>query len=292
MAHNVKQEKVVRLLADEASSFSCLLDAVSPVQVMSFGGGVQSVAILVLSAQGKLPYKHFLFANVGDDSEYPGTLEYFRHVALPFAESEGLHLWEVRRRMKDGTPETLIGRLRRTKSSISIPIRMQNGAPGNRTCTTDFKIKVIAKELKEMGATKENPGIVGIGISTDEAHRANNRTVIAWERTEYPLLKLRLSRSDCARIIRDAGLPEPPKSACWFCPFHRPSEWQRLQREEPELFQKAVELERFINERRRRLGKDSVWLTRFGKPLDEVFSVTQTELPFELDNCESGYCMT
>lgn len=41
------------------------------MRVFSFGGGVQSTAVLVLSAHGVLPYKQFIFSNVGDDSEHP-----------------------------------------------------------------------------------------------------------------------------------------------------------------------------------------------------------------------------
>src|SRR5258708_98613 len=48
-----------------------------PLKVFSFGGGVQSVAALVLAAQGKIDYRHFVFCNVGDDSENPATLEYY-----------------------------------------------------------------------------------------------------------------------------------------------------------------------------------------------------------------------
>ena len=42
------------------------------MRTFSFGGGVQSTAVLVLQAQNKLPepYDVFLFANVGDDSEH------------------------------------------------------------------------------------------------------------------------------------------------------------------------------------------------------------------------------
>jgi hypothetical protein len=41
------------------------------LKVFSFGGGVQSMGVMVLAARGVLDYKTFLFANVGDDSEYP-----------------------------------------------------------------------------------------------------------------------------------------------------------------------------------------------------------------------------
>ena len=40
------------------------------MRTFSFGAGVQSTAVLVLQALGRLPepYDVFLFANVGDDS--------------------------------------------------------------------------------------------------------------------------------------------------------------------------------------------------------------------------------
>lgn len=38
----------------------------------SYGGGVQSTAVLVLAAQRRLSVATFLFANTGDDSEDPG----------------------------------------------------------------------------------------------------------------------------------------------------------------------------------------------------------------------------
>lgn len=44
------------------------------IRAFSYGGGVQSTAALVLAAQGIIDYPLFLFSNVGDDSEHPGTL--------------------------------------------------------------------------------------------------------------------------------------------------------------------------------------------------------------------------
>lgn len=264
------------------------------MRVFSFGGGVQSVAVLVLAATGKIQYDAFLFANVGDDSESPSTLKYLREVATPYAEAKGQKLYELHKTMRDGTPETLLSKLDRTESSITIPVRMSNGAPGNRTRTFDFKIKVVAKWVKQHGATRQDPATVGIGISMDEIHRMKTDSDISYEVKEHPLIDMRLTRSDCMNIIRQEGLPVPPKSACFFCPYHRMTEWQRMKREEPDLFQKSVELEKFINARRDRMGKDHVWLTRFNRPLDEVVDISQESFKFgeALDVCESGYCMT
>ncbi|MBG0818714.1 phosphoadenosine phosphosulfate reductase [Planomonospora sp. ID82291] len=271
------------------------------LRTFSYGGGVQSNAVLVLQAQGKLPdggFDHFLFSNVGDDSEHPETLRYVREVAQPFAKAHGIDLRTVFRRRRDGSTETLYGRLTKPGSrSLPIPVRMgDTGAPGTRSCTADFKIRVIGKWLKEHGASADDPATVGIGISLDEIHRANARRVEPYERIVYPLLDLKLRRTDCLRIIADAGLPRPPRSACFFCPMHRPGTWLDMRREEPELFERAARIEDLLNERREELGKDHVFFTRFGKPLRDVVPEGVETLPFGDDpgdgSCDSGHCFT
>lgn len=228
------------------------------LRTFSSGGGVQSTAALVLSAERVIDFPVHLFSNVGDDSEHPDTLEYVHDHLMPYAERHGIQLLELHRTRRDGTPETLYGRLVKEGSrSLPIPVRMNNGAPGTRSCTMDFKLRVIAKWLKEHGATPEDPAHVGIGFSTDEVERMSNARAREWEVVEYPLVDLRLSRADCMEITRKAGLPPAPKSACWFCPFHRPSTWQEMRRDEPHLFQRAVDLENLLNARRDAISCDT-----------------------------------
>lgn len=300
--------------------YSCdhTIDPASPpdLATISYGGGVQSTALLVLAATGRIPFSTFLFCNVGDDSEHPATLAYVEAVAKPYAAANGIDLQELQRTRRDGSTETLMQRLvdprpcracagigqladpdracsacegtgKVESRSLPIPVRMSNGAPGNRSCTADFKIRVVSRWLKAHGATADHPATVGIGISLDEIQRANTRVKDEWERVVYPLIGigidtgLQLRRDDCMRIIRDAGLPVPPKSSCFFCPFHRPAAWADLARETPELFEKAVALEETLNARRERLGKDPVFLTRFNMPLGQAIA-TGDETLFEL----------
>lgn len=270
------------------------------LRFVSYGGGVQSTALLVLAARGRIDYRTFVMANVGDDSEDPRTLDYVRNVATPYAEKHGIELHVLNRRRRDGTVETLWGRLMKERSrSLPIPVRMDNGAPGRRSCTADFKIRVTGRWAREHGATPDNPATVAIGISSDEIMRANRRRTEPHERVVYPLIgigeetALMMNRSDCLALIRDEGLPVPGKSSCFFCPFHRPAAWEDLHRERPDLFERAVLLERTLNERRAMLGKDRVWLTRFARPLDEAIR-SQDTLPLDDSEgqCDSGWCWT
>lgn len=262
------------------------------LRVISYGGGVQSTALLVLANQGRLGrVDAALFSNVGDDSEHPATLEYVRTVA---SRRSSVPVIELKRQMRDGSSRTLYEDLTRESRTINIPVRMANGAPGNRNCTATYKIQVIAKWLKAHGATETDPADVLIGISTDEVHRINSKRAQPFERPEYPLVDLNLDRSACQQLVADYGWPVPPKSSCYFCPFHRPDTWAEMRRDEPELFWRAADLEAQLIARRERLGKDPVYLTRFNKPLADAIGEAQEMLPLgvEWDQCDSGHCMT
>lgn len=266
------------------------------LRCFSYGGGVQSTAALVLAAQGKIDFPTFLFANVGDDSEHPATLAYIRDIAMPYAEANNIALIELVRVQRTGAGRGRVRTIYQTlidpeQLNVIIPARFEtSGAPSQRACTSDYKVRQIARWLKEHGATSNDPAIVGLGISLDEFQRARTDSGFATHTNVYPLLDLRLTRQDCINIIADAGLPVPPKSSCWFCPYRSNVTWQQLKNETPELFKRAVELEKVISAKSMQRGKDRVFLHRRCIPLEQA--VGEQAMMFEDDDaCESGYCM-
>lgn len=262
------------------------------LRAFSSGGGVQSTAALILSAQGHIDFPIHLFANVGDDSEHPATLAYVRDVLMPYAAEHGIEYHELCRTWQDGRQHTLYQHITKpSHKGITIPLHGAEGAPQQRHCTQDFKVGTIAKWLKARGACEQTPATVGIGISVDEIERAGAGRDRPYERRVYPLLDLGLRRSDCEAVIRAAGLPPAPKSACWFCPFHRPQTWAEMRRDEPDLFASAVALEGMVLARQRILGYPPLYLTRFGRPLDEAIGAAQASL-FDggFETCDEGVC--
>jgi hypothetical protein len=275
------------------------------IRAVSYGGGVQSTALLVLAAQGRIDFPTFLFANVGADSENPATITYVAAHAKPYAEAHGLELVELERVMlrgpDKGKTRTLLDDLTREGvRGVDIPIYVKTKegyAPGTRNCTKTYKIKVIGRELRRRGATAEAPATVAVGFSLDEIGRLNRRRSEPWERMAYPLVGvgedtgLRLNRLDCERLIAEAGLPVPPKSSCWFCPFQNSGQWADRRRRDPETFEQAVKLEQRILRTRSEIGKDPAWLTPTGVPLDEATATD--DVLFEVDpGCDSGACFT
>ncbi len=294
------------------------------VRAFSFGGGVQSHAVLALQALGKLPqpYDVFLFSNVGHDSENPDTLAYVENYTRPFCEEFNIPFVELRRNVRGRGEVTLVEEIFYQQRSIIIPAYFGQGGFGNRNCTTDFKIRVIDRHIRNGDYTH---GIVGLGISTDEFGRARStiwhhlegqdyapdanadtqlvldgmeqapkpetskRNIGYWKRREYPLIELRLSRDDCKALIESVGLPEPPKSSCFFCPFHRPQEWVDMKEAHPDLFERAVEIEDAINEKKLHLAKDGMFLHRAKRPLVEAVSAPEAGM-FADDECDDGHC--
>ena len=141
----------------------------------------------------------------------------------------------------------------------------------HRSCTDKFKIRVIRKYCQK-------PAFELIGISTDESHRARIRCDGGLE-SRYPLIEYSLHREDCKQIIREHGIPVPPKSGCWFCPMQPLKSWRELRREHPELFCKAKQLEERSNNYRRSQGKTFTGLRGIeGKTLENIVDEDQGEL--------------
>ena len=98
------------------------------IRVVSHGGGVQTTAMLVLAATGRIDYQTFLFANVGDDSEHSGTLRYLREVAMPYAAENGITIHELQRTKRTGERDTIWARMHDHTGSAAIPVFHMDGA--------------------------------------------------------------------------------------------------------------------------------------------------------------------
>ena len=194
--------------------------------IFSTGGGVQSTACLVLAAQGIIPYKTFIFSNVGDNAESPLTIKYINEIAKPYARKHGIEWIDVGWVDRQGNHRDLYDDVMASERSINIPAFMPGGMPGNRNCTVSYKIKPIAKWIKNNAPNCT----LGKGISTDEPHRATPSRESDGYTSAYPLIELGISRSDCLIIAKEAGLPQPPKSSCGFV-RSTTDQWVTLRRE-------------------------------------------------------------
>lgn len=199
---------------------------------LSYGGGVNSTALAVLWADGRLPWcdpLRIIFADTGDEEEH--TYSYIRDVFTPWLLKRGMVLETVRPK------ETVLGRWKR------------NGVTGSRlirSCTDHAKILPMQSYRLEHG----NPGdVILIGIHADESHRAKKDCDDKGFAIRYPLVELGMGQSGCIETIKAAGLPLPGKSGCWHCPFKRVPDVLELAKNDPCRFGQIVELERVATEK-------------------------------------------
>ncbi len=167
-----------------------------------------------------------------------------------------------------------------------------------RACTADFKVAPILKEIRQRCQIKHGQKEVTVtqwlGISYDEMQRMKLPSN-AWTQHRWPLIEKRMTRTHCKDWMAKNGYPEPPRSACYYCPFHDDEEWRRLKAEDPEHFQKAVEFDatyrRLQNENPGGL-RIEVYLHKSCKPLDQVdFSDKDAnQLGFDFQSECEGMC--
>lgn len=156
-----------------------------------------------------------------------------------------------------------------------------------RQCTSFWKIEMVQKECRQY----EHEGVMmWIGISTDEAHRQKD-SLKSWIVNRHPLLDIGMSRNDCLDWTEDRGYPEPPRSACYFCPFHSDAEWIRLKRDEPEDFAKAVQFEKDLQASMAQIDRmeSEVFLHGTRIPLDEVEFKHERQQKLFGNEC-TGFC--
>ena len=243
------------------------------VQVLSYGGGHQTAGMLAMMDLGILPKSDLIiFADTG--GEIPETYHHMEHYGKPFAEKLGIPFVTVQF-TRHGEVETLEEFSLRYKW---IP------QPFSRTCTNQFKIQAINKYLRRYKG--KEPVDVMIGISVDESHRRKESRV-KWINLTYPLIDNGISRKDCDEAMVRVGMPIPPKSGCFFCPFAKKEHWRVLRKEHPDLFQRAIDMEETA-----RTQNPNVFL-RGRAPLKVHLEGEQLAWEQLLESergCSTGYC--
>lgn len=249
----------------------------TPVHIISLGAGVQSSTMALMAALGEIEPMPIaaIFADTQDEPQKVYDWLEWLEKMLPFP----VH------RVTKGSLSAEALRMRTSKkgftySKTDIPYftKSFDGSLGritHRSCTADYKIAPIMKMARKLGKVphgcKEVRVIQWIGISMDEVQRMKPSRD-PWAKTRWPLIEKRISRHKCLEWMKSRGFPEPPRSACVFCPFHNNAEWQRLKTEEPREFERAVQFERAVRSvKARSQNMESVpYLHRSCIPLDQV----------------------
>jgi len=267
------------------------------LNIISLGAGVQSSTMALMAAHGEItPMPDCaIFADVGDEPDSVYEWLDWLETRLPFP---------VRRVQKGVlSDDALTMRVNQTTGSpytkLMIPhfTKDDRGIVGmsHRQCTTDYKIDPIIKELRSIAnikrGEKETQVIQWIGISKDEAQRmkpARNE----WIENRWPLIERDMTRLHCIEWMAEKGYPEPPRSACVFCPYKSDEEWVRLKNTDPQGWIKAIRFEKDAQELQKQQSatRAAPYLHRSAVPLEEVdFRMQENQINMFNNECE-GMC--
>lgn len=218
--------------------------------VLSLGAGVQSSTMALMAAHGLIsPMPNIaVFADTQSEPQHVYTWLDWLEAQLPFP--------VIRATLGNLAADSL--QVRQSKSgkwrlNLGVPVFTQhkgNTIMLSRQCTKHYKVMTVARAIKahfHLGRSPRNVQVEQwIGISTDEAHRMKPSR-LKWIENRFPLIDALMSRADCKEWMQIQGYPNPPKSACVFCPFNSNTRWDAMKRNDPASFQAAVQWERDLN---------------------------------------------
>lgn len=256
------------------------------LQIISLGAGVQSTTMALMAAAGEItPMPDCaIFADTGwEPKKVYEWLDWLK-TQLPFpvhiVQRPGMDLGEMAMAISK-SPDI-------TKTAMPPYYTANPNGMIPRQCSKEFKSRVVGRTIRAM-LQKSEVAAQWMGISTDEIQRMKDPE-FSYLRNRFPLIDANMSRRDCLGWMQRNGFPQPPKSACIFCPYHTDAEWRDLLSGE--------DRERLIgfdaNIRGGFYGmKGEAYLHRQRKPIGEVDLSTaadrgQTEFGF-LQECE-GMC--
>jgi len=195
------------------------------MNVVSYGGGTNSTAMLIGMWERGIAADLILFADTG--SEKPHTYQHIQEF------SDWLQSKKMQRitMVKSRAPQTVIdGSLEaeclRRKALPSI-------AYGFKTCSQKWKREPIEAHLKSVGVVEYAQYI---GFDADEPQRAK-----PYPNNRYPLIEWGWGRDECIEAIDRAGVTRPGKSACFFCPSSKAYEILALPKD---LQDRAIAMEK------------------------------------------------
>ncbi|MBF0488456.1 MAG: phosphoadenosine phosphosulfate reductase family protein [Nitrospirae bacterium] len=233
------------------------------MNIVSYGGGVNSTAMTIFLINKSEVPDLIVFCDTG--AELPATLEYVNYFSTWLKDNAGIEITTIR---KDG--EGLYDYCFRKRL---VPMRQY------RWCTSDWKIKPFDRYLKQFEGDK----IVYIGYDAGEDGRVtsalSNYKKYKRPTQVFPLHEADIDREGCINIIKVEGLRLPLKSGCFICPFTKKSAFREMKRNNPSLFQKALDLE---------ANCASGHVLRQGHPLTEIDN--QCELNFDYDTPQPCGC--
>jgi hypothetical protein len=213
---------------------------------MSFGGGLNSTAMLVGIVERKERLDGVLFADTG--GERPDVYETVERVS-EWSQSQGYPAvttvrWIRKRPSAFAQPGTFLSLEDFCLKRKELP----SLAYGMKGCSVKWKAQPLDAHVLQqpvaVEAVEDGRKVVRlIGYGADEPHRTKRNRDTSRFTFRYPLAEWDWGRDECRDAVARAGLGEVAKSACFFCPAHSELEIAQLGRLYPDLLERALKME-------------------------------------------------
>ncbi len=267
------------------------------LRVLSLGAGVQSSTLALMIHKGKIPMVDCaIFADT--QAEPPKVYEWLKFIKKTVSYPVHIVTW---RNLEKDVLDAVQGKYHKyTIPFFAKNSKTQEKSMMKRQCTADYKVAPIIKKIRHLLGYQKGERVDFkkvkveqlLGISTDEMRRMRINK-LAYINNQYPLINdFAMSRQDCIMWMKDNNYPAPPRSACYFCPFHSQSFWKDIQENDPELFAKAVKLDKEIRLTKKLKDFDEFYLHKSFKPLDKALEDDgQLDMFDGFDSiCDEGMC--
>jgi len=247
-------------------------------KILSFGGGVQSTALAILIAQGKIECDAIVFCDTGFEQSI--VFDFLKQHTLKILEAAKIPFFIAK-------AEDFSGMLNgeSTFGNFLLPpffhgdgkdqdaISRQPAYCSSKWKGDTFK-RFLAKQFKEKSYE------VMMGFSTDEMHRAGRMKSSKKYQYKFPLLNLRMNRGDCVALVERTFNAPPPRSSCYFCPNHTQHEWREVMQSADR--EKVIELDEKIRGslKDKMQGGINAFLTVECKPIEECDFDDKNEVIF------------
>jgi len=192
--------------------------------ILSLSGGKDSTALAIFM-RDRIPDMEYVFCDTGE--ELPETKEYLDKLQV--------FLGKEINRLNPERPFTHY-------------LKLYNGVlPDARTrwCTRKLKIEPFEQFVRDDLCYSY------VGIRADESHRKGYISTKPNISPQYPFIEEGITKVDVYRILEESGIGLPKyydwrsRSGCYFCFFQQRVEWVGLLENHRDLFDKAMDFEKF-----------------------------------------------